>query len=146
MRRVLNSFAEPGIIAKSSNSVKFMCRRAFCLMSSSSSNFWWKDWVSSWNWGQRSQNSMLSVVLVLKGSEVRYPIHCVIISSEKSIQFFRVLQFSFFAQIFSMLFVDAMLDRNSLSLFLINLFLDTSKFVTAFVSIITNVEWVDQRE
>ena len=43
-----------------------------------------------------------------------------------------------------MLFVDAMLDRNGLSLFWINLFLNTSKFVTAFVSIITNVEWVDQ--
>ena len=41
-----------------------------------------------------------------------------------------------------MLFVDSMLDRNSFSLFLINLFLDTSKFVTAFVSIINNVEWV----
>ena len=63
---------------------------------------------------------MLSVVLVLKGSEVRYPILCIIISSEKSIQFFRVLQFSLFAQIFSMLFVDAMLDRNNLSLVLIN--------------------------
>ena len=41
-----------------------------------------------------------------------------------------------------MLFVDSMLDRNSFSLFLINLFLDTSKFVTAFVLIINNVEWV----
>ena len=29
---------------------------------------------------------------------------------------------------------------------LLNLFLDTFKFVTAFISIITNVGWVDQTE